>query len=211
MPIYADINFSWDKLPVDGGSIGWADATDRDGWYTDIANVLDGVSVMTFSKTSSTSLQAATLYERTGPLAGKAIIGMQPKTFGSGYWANITDFNTVMTQLESDVPLTDATDLENYAFWRHATPTGIELACPPKLTVASNPNSGGGVIVFTADPGFRYLIHQSTNLEERNWKLFQEVKTEGMDFPETMKIPIKLNDPAGFYKIEVRPQNQREL
>lgn len=31
-PIYADIPFTWDKLPEDDGSVGWADATDRDNW-----------------------------------------------------------------------------------------------------------------------------------------------------------------------------------
>lgn len=33
-PIYADIPYFWDKLPVDGGSVGWADAAERDAWFT---------------------------------------------------------------------------------------------------------------------------------------------------------------------------------
>ena len=119
-PIYADIPFTWDKLPVDGGSVDWTDATDRDAWFSDISAQLTGVSLMTFSKDNSAALQVATAYERSA-LAGKAIIAIQPKVADDEMWTTYTAFANVLNQLEEDVPTTDATDIENYAFWRHAT------------------------------------------------------------------------------------------
>lgn len=71
-PVYADIPFFWDKLPVDGVSVGWTDVADRDAWFTAIDAQLDGVSVMTFSKDNYPDLATATEYERMGPLAEEA-------------------------------------------------------------------------------------------------------------------------------------------
>lgn len=127
IPLYADIPFTWDKIP---GSIGWADPADRDGWFADIAAVLDGVSIMTFSKDTAPELMIATDYERSGPLSNRARIGIQPKVFGSGIWPDYSTFRTEMLALEAAVGSKEATDIENYAFWRHALATTTPDVAP---------------------------------------------------------------------------------
>ncbi len=122
MPIYADIPFFFDKLPVDGGSVDWADATDRDNWFAAVNAVLDGVSIMTFSKDNATALEVATAYER-GAIPDNARIAIQPKIGPTHLWLNVTEFNVALHELEGDLPSTECTDIENYAFWRHAHAT----------------------------------------------------------------------------------------
>ena len=48
--VYADLPVWFDKLPADGGSVGWADAADRDSWFTAIGAPLTGVSMMAFER-----------------------------------------------------------------------------------------------------------------------------------------------------------------
>ncbi|NNM30743.1 MAG: hypothetical protein HKO57_14580, partial [Akkermansiaceae bacterium] len=88
IPIYADIPFFWDKLPADGGSVAWADTTDRNDWYADLADSLAGLSIMTFSKSTSAALQTATAFERGGTLPGEVVVGIQPKTGPGQLWAD---------------------------------------------------------------------------------------------------------------------------
>lgn len=124
LPIYADIPFSWDKFP---GSIGWADAADRDGWFLDVKNVLDGLSIMTFSKDTAPELDVATAYERAGVLDGFSRIGIQPKVGvvdpPSIIWPDYPTFLGVLNDLEDLVEEDETTDIENLAFWRHAIDT----------------------------------------------------------------------------------------
>ncbi|MDB4438237.1 hypothetical protein N9195_01465 [bacterium] len=121
IPIYADIPFSWDKFP---GSIGWADATDRDNWFLDLEDVLDGLSIMTFSKDTAPELDTATAYERSGALDGFSRIGIQPKVGVVDppeiIWPDYPTFNGVLNDLETLVEPNETTDIENLGFWRHA-------------------------------------------------------------------------------------------
>lgn len=120
-PIYADIPYTWDKFP---GSIAWADASDRDNWFLDLKNVLDGLSIMTFSKTTASALDVATSYERSGALDGFSRIGIQPKvgdvTDPEIYWPDYPTFHAVLNDLEALVEPDETTDIENLGFWRHA-------------------------------------------------------------------------------------------
>lgn len=116
-PVYADIPFTWDKIP---GSIAWADAADRDAWFTAVGSTLDGLSIMTFSKDTVSELEIATDYEREGTLDQRSRIGIQPKIFGTGIWPDYSSFEVVMLGLEASIGTNEATDIENYAFWRHS-------------------------------------------------------------------------------------------
>lgn len=131
LPIYADIPFTWDKFP---GSIGWADAADRDGWFLDVKAVLDGLSIMTFSKDTAPELDVATAYERAGALDGFSRIGIQPKVGVVSpptiIWPDYPTFLGVLNELEDLVEADETTDIENLGFWRHAIETtgmGFEL------------------------------------------------------------------------------------
>ena len=136
LPIYADIPFFWDKLPVDDGSVGWADSIDRDAWFNDLAAVLDGVSVMTFSKDNFPAADAAIDYERTVGLPGGARLGIQPKVGPSELWLTIAEFNVVMLAAEAAYGPSGATDIENYGFWRHAIATTGILPAVSDVAIA---------------------------------------------------------------------------
>ena len=116
-PLYADIPFTWDKIP---GSIAWADPADRDAWFTAVGVACDGLSIMTFSKDTVSELEVATAYERSGTLDQRARVGIQPKIFNSGIWPDYPAFEAVMLGLEDSIGTNEATDIENYAFWRHS-------------------------------------------------------------------------------------------
>lgn len=119
--MYADIPFTWDKIP---GSIGWTDPADRDAWFASLKTVLDGLSIMTFSKDTAPELDVATAYERAGVLDGFSRIGIQPKVGvvdpPSIIWPDYPTFNAALNDLEALVEEDETTDLENFGLWRHA-------------------------------------------------------------------------------------------
>ena len=200
MPIYADIPCFWDKLPVDGGSVGWADAIDRDAWFNDVAAVLDGVSVMTFSKDNFPAADAAIDYERTVGLPGEARLGIQPKVGPSELWLSIAEFNVVMLAAEAAYGPTGSTDIENYGFWRHAiATTGIPLAVADVVDVAPDlETSGGGVVIVHGVPGHLYIVRQSTDLN--NWEELRRVRVLA---EESVRIPFQADGSAKFFQVEI--------
>ena len=200
LPIYADIPFFWDKLPADGGSVGWADATDRDAWFNDVAAVLDGVSVMTFSKDNFPAADAAIDYERTVGLPGEARLGIQPKVGPSELWLSIAEFNVVMLAAEAAYGPTGSTDIENYGFWRHAiATTGIPLAVADVVDVAPDlETSGGGVVIVHGVPGHLYIVRQSTDLN--NWEELRRVRVLA---EESVRIPFQADGPGKFFQVEI--------
>ena len=133
-PIYADIPFWFDKLPTapNPGSIGWANQIDRDNWFTSVHAALDGITIMTFSKTSASSLADATSYERTSHSTNRRIIAIQPRLFNNSVWGTYGTFRATWLALESIIPRSQATDIENYALWRHAHSTQPFIAHPPR-------------------------------------------------------------------------------
>jgi len=199
MPIYADIPFFWDKLPVDGGSVGWLTAADRDTWFTDVAAVLDGVSIMTFSKDNFASLDAAIDYERTTGMPGEARVGIQPKVGPSELWLNIGEFITVMWEAEAAYGYTGATDIENYGFWRHAiATTGILPAITGVVEVAPDPDTGGGVVILHGVPGHLYIVRQSTGLGR-----WDELTRLRMQVAGDARIPFKTDRASKFFQVEI--------
>jgi hypothetical protein len=189
-PIYADIPFTWDKIP---GSIGWADAADRDAWFTAVGNAVDGLSLMTFSKDTVSGLEIATEYERSGSLDQRARIGIQPKIFGSGIWPDYPTFETVMVALEASIGTNEATDIENYAFWRHSIAATTPDVAPiyRGLYFYRNPSVPGAI-----DHPFGSIdvVGDATAEDEMlDWlttfgirRLFGEYWAEPRDYPATI-------------------------
>ncbi|MCP5532687.1 MAG: hypothetical protein H7A49_09705 [Akkermansiaceae bacterium] len=218
-PIYADIPFSWDKLPVDGGSIGWTDATDRDNWFADVDAQIDGVSVMTFSKDNFADLADATEYERTGPLA-EARVAIQPKCGPGELWPSLLHINAVIHQLETNLGPTEAVDLENYAFWRHAIETCGVTVGPP--IIVSWPVSGTGalpwpptvggtggvdgddpVLVFPGYADKLHIIHTAADLRGP-WQELIRLRTSHPNESEMFRVPVPAQGPRRFWMLETR-------
>jgi hypothetical protein len=195
MPLYADIPYTWDKLPVDGGSIGWVDAADRDGWFAGIAGTLSGISIMTFSKDNFSDIDTATAFERGGALTGKARVGIQPKTGPSGLWPTILHFNTVMNQCEAAFGPTGATDIENYGFWRHSIATTMPMVEDPiSVTLA------GSVLVFDGLPGHLYTVRFGTHPGEIIDEI-ASVRTTTANDAEILEVPATRSGPRGFWQV----------
>ena len=211
MPIYADIPYTWDKLPVDGGSIGWADAADRDAWFADIAGVLDGISIMTFSKDTFPEVDTATSYERSGALTGKARVGIQPKCGPAPLlWPTILHFNSVMNECEAAYGPTGATDLENYAFWRHGIATTLPSVGDPIIATLGGSGgalpwgTSGGVIIFDGLPGFLYTVRHGTDPGQITQEI-TSVRTTTDHDAEILKVPVTASGPRGFWRVERMP------
>jgi hypothetical protein len=218
MPIFADIPFWFDKLPVDGGSIGWADAADRDAWFAGIGVSLDGVSVMTFSKDTAAEVETATLYERTGSFPGTARMAIQPKC-GVGYlWPTILHFNAVINDLEAVHAPVHSTDVENYAFWRWSIEETLpSVGDPIPVTIELSdvtpwPGTGGGgggvddgddpVIVFPGLPGWLYTVKHGTGPGQGQWADVAQVRTRSDHEGEVLRVPVKVTGARGFWRVE---------
>lgn len=214
MPMYADIPFFWDKLPGDGGSVGWTDAADRDAWFGAIAAELSGISIMTFSKGNFTDIDAAIDYERTGAFSGRARLGIQPKVGHGQLWPTILHFGSVMNQCEAAYGPTGATDLENYAFWRHAIETTQPgVADPISLTIAGFgsttgvPAGGKPVVIFDGLPGYIYIVRQGSD-PDRVMQEIARVRTTTPADAETIAVPVTPQGPRQFWMVERRPEQR---
>ncbi|MEZ5304194.1 MAG: hypothetical protein R3F11_26660 [Verrucomicrobiales bacterium] len=194
-PIFADIPFTWDKLPADGGSIGWLDAADRDAWFADIAAPLAGLSIMTFSKDNFADLDEATAYERSvaGAVARVAI----KADIGTGaVWANIADFHDIMQTLEANLGFSRAVDVENYALYREALDATPITGVPVALSAAP------AELAFPCEPGFTYVVLHSKDL--CLWAEAQRFRAQehGM-----MKLPVKIRgERRGFWGVYRFPE-----
>jgi hypothetical protein len=203
IPMYADIPFTWDKLPGDGGSIGWTNAADRDGWYADIAGPLDGVSIMTFSKNSFADVEEATDYERSGIFSNPARIAIQGKVGPGEVWTNLAHFTSTVSELDSTYGPVHATDIENLAFWRHSLSTdGPTLTNAPVISISGTLSTGVN-IVFSGIPGHIYTVKSSTNFVVwRDDMLIPATSTQNV---EMLSAPIIFSAPFSFLRIEQQP------
>lgn len=208
MPIYADINFSWDKLPAAGGSVAWTIGTagtgeiDRDSWYAGLSPALAGLSIMTFSKSTASALEVATAFERSGVFPGSVVVGIQPRTGVGELWANHSAFYSVMSQLEINIGTLEATDIENYAYWRHAVATTIPVVAPAPEIFLPATGTGGGTIWVDAWPGYKHTVQQSDSLgQTAGWRDVQTFTSSFPDRVERFALPISADKPRDFWRI----------
>lgn len=218
VPIYADIPFTWDKLPVDGGSIAWADAADRDAWFAGIGDSLDGISIMTFSKDTVPELTVATEYERTGSFPGLARIGIQPKGWPGQQWESIWEVNSILNDLELIHAPNYATDLENYGFWRYSIENSLLVPVIVDVTIAiSDDDPGipigeiwtGPSIYIGGVAGMVYTVKQAGELNGQ-WKDLAQLKVRQGKNTETLKLPLDLAMPKAFYQVEAVAETSRQ-
>ena len=112
----------------------------------------------------------ATAFERSGVFPGSVVVGMQPRTGVGELWANHSAFYSVMTQLETNIGTMEATDIENYAYWRHAVATAIPILAPaPEIFLPAT--GGGGTIWVDAWPGYKHTVQENDNLgQTTGWR-----------------------------------------
>ncbi len=204
LPIYADIPFTWDKIP---GSIGWTSPTDRNDWLNAVLTVVDGLTIMTFSKDSFAALETATDYERTMG-SGNVHVAIQPKVGPGKIWPTYPAFESSMIALETGH---GEAHIENYAFWRHAyedfgptigtTLPGLDAL--PELV--SNQSITGGVIILTGTPGYLYTIKQSEH-PSTGFQEIARVTTRSTEGKEVIELDIYYGDAEhGFWIVTEEP------
>lgn len=210
-PIYADIPYTWDKMPAphpDAGSIGWASASDRDGWFAAISAQLTGISIMTFSASKDTlpELADATEYERmSGFFGGTVHVAVQPKVGPGEIWPTYPTFSAIVVGLETAY---GEAHVENYAFWRQAYEEYGPVIIKPCFNVAvahaepsviNNGNGGGGVIIV-GNPGYIYRLKHSITLGDNSWKDAGERRLDPQDgHHQSVEFPVQFAGPRGFW------------
>jgi hypothetical protein len=195
LPLYADIPFFWDKLPADGGSVGWTNAADRDSWYASLGGPLAGVSVMTFSKDSFASIETATQYERVAVASNFARIAIQGKVGPAEVWTNFPLFAGALTQLDEAYGPGEATDIENLGLWRYALSTyGPVLTSSPAISVYLGANSEVSIL-FPGVPGSTYTVKATTNFT--TWHDGPELRIGSTQDVEILNHPV---DPDGPFR-----------
>ena len=199
-PIYADIPWNWGKYP--STTTGWTSEADRDGWYTAVAAVIDGASIMTFtpSKDTFAEIDDATDYERTSGFFSKpARVAIQAKVGAGEVWPTYADFTGIVDDLDTAFGPDEATDIENYAFWRYVVATfGPTLTTSTTLT-ADPDTVGGGLISFPAQPGHLYTIRGNSDLGAK-WQVLARARTSG-HLAETIQVPVQMAGARGLFYV----------
>lgn len=100
LKLYADLGHYFDKLPADGGKVGWASESDRDQWFNDMSQSLDNVSIMAYGLGTLSSIASTTEYERS--VFAQAEIGLNVKDIGS-VWVDLNELVGMLEQIESSM------------------------------------------------------------------------------------------------------------
>ncbi|MEJ6579084.1 MAG: hypothetical protein QNL68_04720 [Akkermansiaceae bacterium] len=203
MPLFADIGHGWDVLPIDGGLIGWTSAVERDAWFVNLHQIVDGVSILSFEQDNVADIQNVTDYERANVLPTKARIGMRSAVGAGEVWPNLTAFNAEMALVEDSVGAAESVDIDSYIQWReaveHGSPVigGVGLDAIFDFAKPTRP-----VIIINVLPKHLYIVRFSTDLN--NPKQGREVakfRTRQSE-PERMEIPLQIEGDRGFWMIE---------
>lgn len=93
--MYADLPVWFDNLD---GSLGWADAAERNQWFDDISNSLDGFSMMAYERNSRFSIMDGVGWE-VANFDGEVRIGLNVAETGPGQ--TFADFAALMRMAEA--------------------------------------------------------------------------------------------------------------
>ena len=191
--VYADLPVWFDKLPVDGGSVDWANAADRDNWYAAIGGPLSGISMMAFQRDSFSSIDSAVSNELALVSGATVRVAIQADVGPGDTWDDIGEFKSMMDTLETAYGFSGAVDIENYRLWREV------VAAQPIVAVSALllPYTLAGDVLFDTSPGGTYVLLHSTNL--CNWKEIRRVRSPLSTVQTT--VPIDLSAPKGYWKI----------
>lgn len=203
IPLFADIPPQWDLLPIDGGLIGWADASDRDNWFQQLHQIVDGVSILSFYQTTEPTINNITTYERLNVLPTKARIGMKPHVGVGAIWPNLSTFENVMEQVEDSTGPAESVDLDNYARWRLAIELGSPIITGTGLDAVfdfAKPNRP--VIHVEVKPNHLYIVRFTSDLKDpKQAREVTRLRTK-LSQPERMSIPLEIQRNHGFWLIE---------
>lgn len=192
--VYADLPVWFDKLPVDGGSVGWADATDRNAWYAAIGVPLSGVSMMAFARDSFSNIDGAVDYERNNIPGATVRTAIQADVGVSDTWADIGEFKSMMDTLEDEYGFGGAVDIENYRLWREVVAAQPITGVSVELKYFNQAYDLG----FDTSTSGTYVVQFSQNL--CNWKEIRRVRSRSPGVTTT-NLPIDTSTQKGFFKI----------
>ncbi|MBD3244401.1 MAG: PKD domain-containing protein [Candidatus Moranbacteria bacterium] len=100
LKLYADLGHYFDKLPSQGGQVGWSSQTQRDQWFADLDSYLDNISIMAYGLGSFSSISSTTEYERS--VFNYAEVGLNIKDIGS-VWTDMDDLLNMRDQIETSL------------------------------------------------------------------------------------------------------------
>jgi hypothetical protein len=196
-PVYADLPVWFDNLPVDGGSVGWLSAADRNQWFTDISSSLTGITLMAFERATYSSINSGVAWERATMMGAGVRVALEVSigSIASGQtWASVPNFNAMMETLEVAYGPAGAVDIQSYSQWRNAVAAQPILSVPALLL--RSPVAAGGEVTFAAEAGWTYLVDYSADL--CNW---QEVARLRPSAASSMMHPVLFSQPQGFWKV----------
>lgn len=193
-PVYADLPVWFDRLPTEGGSVGWSSAAERNLWYANIATNLTGISLMAFDQTSFSAISNSVSWELANIAGAVVRVGLEADIGTGQTWATLADFDAMLETVEAAFGAGHAVDIQSYTLWREA------IAALPILPVAAVlevtvPLVGGG-ISFDTETNFTYLIHHSADLCA--WQEILRLKSQQ---PGPVTWPVRFAESQGFWRI----------
>lgn len=194
-PVYADLPVWFDRLPTDGGQIGWTNATDRNQWFTNIAASLTGYTLMAFDQSSFSAITNSVAWEMTNGIATQVRVAIEADVGATNTWTNLPAFNAMLETLETAYDQYRAVDIQSYVKWREAIAAGPMI--PVAVAFASVSPLIGGEITFDAKPASTYIVLHSFNL--CHWQEILRVKSQQSG---PMAVPIRFDNSQGFWRIE---------
>jgi hypothetical protein len=194
-PVYADLPVWFDRLPTDGGQIGWTSAVDRNQWFTNIAASLTGYTLMAFDQSSFTAITNSVAWELTNGIPTQVRVAIEADVGATNTWANLPAFNAMLETLETNYGPTRSVDIQSYVKWREAIAAGPVIPVAVAFALASP--LIGGEIVFDAKPTSTYIVLHSFNL--CNWQEVLRVKSQQSG---PMGVPVRFDNAQGFWRIE---------
>ena len=195
-PVYADIPVTWEKLPMDGGSIGWLSAADRNQWYVDIGVPLTGVTLMAFYRSTFSNIDGSVAWERANTPGAVVRTGVAVDIGPGLTWTSVPDFNNILSATEAAYGPAGAVDIESYREWREtlaALPL-IPIAAAFKKSPLAPP--GTAELTFDAEPSWKYVIYYTVDL-----CAWQEVRRMEVSAPGAVSVPVDLRQPRGFWQV----------
>ncbi len=203
MPLFADIGPDWDLLPGDGGPIGWTDAADRDAWFENLHQIVDGVSILSFDQNNLADIAGVTDFERSTVLPTKARVGMRSSIGLTGTWPSLTAFHAELALVENTIGAADSVDIDSYSQWREAVERDSPVIHVGGLdAVFDFAKPDRPVVIIDVLPNHLYIVRFSTDL--RNMKQAREVAKVRTQLRRTERIEIPLESVGdqGFWLVE---------
>lgn len=192
-PVFADLPVWFDKLPGDGGQIGWLDAADRDLWFDEIMVSLTGVTLMPFQQSSYSAIANSMSSEHSLVEVSRIRVGHLCDVGET--WANYGQFLATLYWLESTYG-GRAADIQSYRRWRESLPL-LPLSAAP-LEIALDPIHGGGgsggVVVHPGGKG-TFVLLESDDL--CRWREISRFRTLD-DTP--VRVPVTMSGSRRFWR-----------